>query len=337
MLYRNRRSTITPPIVAIVIAVTALASLVWGAPAAADPSAPKLRFVEHLGANLWSATAYSESMKSEIPLQVIRPAGTNSDAPTLYLLNGAGGGEDGANWIDQTDAAAFFAAKNINVVIPTKGIGSYYTNWIATDPKIGRPQWQTFLTRELPEIVDASLNTNGRNAIAGLSMSATSVLSLAESAPQVYRSVASYSGCARTSNAEGQAAVRSIVHIASGADASNMWGPPSSPHWRANDPYVNAAKLRGLSIYISAGSGLPGAYDTPDQQAPGAPPIANQIVVGGALEAAARRCTQDMVARLRQLNIPAVVNLPTTGTHSWRYWQDALHHSWPTIAAGLRS
>lgn len=284
---------------------------------------------------LWQMIVRSPAMGIDIPFQVIRPAGAPMGAPTLYLLNGAGGGEDGANWLAQTDAQQFFAGKFVNVVIPARGLGSYYTDWIAADPQVGQPMWATFLTDELPDVVDDALGTNGRNAIAGLSMSATSVLDLATIAPSLYRSVASYSGCARTSTPEGEAAVRGIVYTAAGGNADNMWGPTGSRQWRAHDPYVNAEKLRGTHLYLSSGSGAPGRYDTPSAQAPGAPPIANQILVGGALEAATRACTEAMANRLRQLSIPAQVHLPSTGTHSWGYWQDELHRSWPTLAAGL--
>lgn len=305
-------------------------------PAHAAPGA-EVRSLTHLRDNLWRVVVRSSSMGEDIPFYVLRPRENPAGAPTLYLLNGAGGGEDGANWLAQTDADEFFDGKKVNVVIPEKGRGSYYTDWLRHDGKIGKPQWETFLTKELPGPLDAALASNGRNAIAGLSMSGTSVFNLAIAAPGLYRSVASYSGCALTSTPEGQAAVRGIVYMAAQADAGNMWGPVTSRGWVRNDPYVNAAKLRGTEIYLSSGSGLPGKYDTPQGQAPDAPPLYDQILVGGALEAATRYCTTRMATRLKSLGIAAEVHLPPTGTHSWRYWRDELKRSWPTIAAGLHS
>nr|WP_245555556.1 alpha/beta hydrolase family protein [Gordonia soli] len=308
-----------------------------GAVARPGDAGSYLKSMKRTSGDLWTMTVHSAAMGQDIPLQVLRPSANRAGAPTLYLLNGAGGGEDKANWLRQTDALRFFGDKFVNVVIPQKGIGSYYTDWISRDPAIGRPMWQTFLTRELPPILDRALNTNGRRAIAGLSMSATSVLQLAISSPGLYRSVASYSGCARTSTPEGQAAVRGIVFSASQANADNMWGPVASPVWTHRDPYLNAEKLRGTTLYLSSGSGLAGRYDTVDSQAPGAPPLIDQVTVGGAIEAATRSCTVNLAEKLRALRIPATVHLPTTGTHSWGYWQDELHRSWPTVARGLRS
>ncbi|GAA3184792.1 hypothetical protein GCM10020255_080840 [Rhodococcus baikonurensis] len=74
------------------------------------------------------------------------PADTSAPRPTLYLLNGAGGGEDSATWEGRTDVLDFFADKNVNVVTPLEGAFSYYTDWQKDDPVLGRNKWQTFLT-----------------------------------------------------------------------------------------------------------------------------------------------------------------------------------------------
>ncbi|MBY6538120.1 esterase family protein [Rhodococcus sp. BP-349] len=319
--------------------VTALLSLVASgqSPARADDATaePHVTSFERVERNRWSLTVFSPAMGRDIPLDVLRPSSGGS-APTLYLLNGAGGGEDGATWGAQTDVESYFADENVNVVVPARGLGSYYTDWVSTDPLVGKPMWRTFLTRELPPVVDELLETTGRNAVAGISMSATSVLDLVVSAPDVYDGVASFSGCARTSTIEGQAAVRGVVALATGADATNMWGPWDSPEWIARDPYVRAEMLRGKEIYLSSGSGLPGPFDTPDApRPPGSPPLEQQLVVGGAIEAAARGCTEAMAGRLSTLGIPATIHLPPYGTHSWLYWQDELHRAWPLLRDAL--
>ncbi|GAA3184796.1 hypothetical protein GCM10020255_080850 [Rhodococcus baikonurensis] len=94
-------------------------------------------------------------------------------------------------------------------------------------------------------MIDAQFGTDGVNSIAAISMTATSVLNLAISAPGLYRSVGAYSGCAETSTQPGQDYVRLVVGARGGADPTNMWGPFDGPGWRENDPVVNAEKLRG--------------------------------------------------------------------------------------------
>ncbi|MCP9619017.1 esterase family protein [Nocardia otitidiscaviarum] len=279
---------------------------------------------------------YSAAMDKNIEVDVQRPADTSAAAPTLYLLNGAGGGEDSATWNKQTDVLGFLAAKDVNVVQPIGGGFSYYTDWRAPDPALGVNKWKTFLTEELPPLVDRALHTTGRNAIAGLSMAGTSVLQLPIAAPGLYGSVASYSGCAQISDPIGYNFVNTVV-AAGGGDAKNMYGPQGDPMWTANDPYVRADQLRGVNLFISSGTGMPGRYDTLDGQyaLPGPGGLANQVVVGGGLEAATDYCTRNLQTRLNDLGIPATYDFTPTGTHSWGYWQDALEKSWPVLAAGL--
>ncbi|WP_280432228.1 alpha/beta hydrolase [Nocardia brasiliensis] len=278
-------------------------------------------------------SVHSALMGKPVALKVLRAPDDSKPAPTLYLLNGADGGID-RNWADATDVAEFFADKQVNIVIPFGGEGSYFTDWRADDPALGKQRWATFLTRELPPIVDAMLNTTGANAIAGISMAGTAVFQLALSAPGVYRAIGSYSGCVRTSDARGQAVVNAVVASQQG-NPVNMWGPPSDPAWAANDPYLHAEKLRGTAIYVASGNGSPGPYDTVDGVRGDLLQLTYQLIFGAPLEAIAAVCTRQLRDRLRELRIPATVDLRATGTHSWGYWQQDLHNSWPTFSAAL--
>ncbi|WP_109527586.1 alpha/beta hydrolase [Nocardia aurea] len=279
---------------------------------------------------------YSAAMDRDIQVDVQRPADTSAPRPTLYLLNGAGGGEDSATWKARSDVMDFLADKDVNVVTPVGGAWSYYTDWIADDPVLGRNKWQTFLTRELPPLIDAGLGTNSVNAIAGISMAGTSVLQLPIAAPGLYRSAAAYSGCAQISDPVGYNFANTVV-AAGGGNSANMYGPAGDPGWAANDPYVHAEGLRGVNLYLSDGSGVPGKYDTLDgpNALPGVGGLVNQVAVGGALEAATDYCSRNMRAELDRLGIPATYHFASTGTHSWGYWQDELKRSWPVLAHGL--
>jgi diacylglycerol O-acyltransferase / trehalose O-mycolyltransferase len=277
---------------------------------------------------------YSPSMNRSIPVWVLRAA--DAGRPVVYLLNGVDGGESGGSWTGRSDVAGFFASKNVNVVVPLAGRSSYYTDWIADDPILGRNKWSTFLTRELPPFVNSRFATSGRNAIAGLSMSATSALDLAIESPGLYQAVGSFSGCARTADPLAQALVFGQV-ATFGGNAANMWGPPGAPAWADHDPLLNADRLRGKALYIAAGTGMPGPHDT--LNAPGIDwnlaALADRATVGGVMEAAVNQCTGPLLDRLRALGIPVSVNLQPTGTHSWPYWQDDLHNFWPILAGAV--
>nr|WP_230598137.1 alpha/beta hydrolase family protein [Rhodococcus fascians] len=305
--------------------------------AAPDASTSYVVRTEETDAVAMTAFVHSAAMDRTIPLKILRSPDRAKPSPTVYLLNGAGGGVDGMDWYTQTDVVSFFADKNVNVVTPVGGAYSYYTDWQHDDRVLGRNKWETFLIRELPPLVDQLLKTNGRNVIAGISMAATSVLNLAAHNPGLFRAVGSYSGCASTTDPLGRAYVKTVVSMALGADVKNMWGADDDPDWVHNDAVVNADKLRGTALYISNGSGLAGASDTFDGTNPNGPGfvLLNQMVVGGAIEVATGDCTRRLKSALEKLDIPAHFELRERGTHSWGYWQDDLHNSWPMFEQAL--
>lgn len=351
MLWTRRRLAVAASAVLVLFGVSAGAGGVASAAAAgADPiissgsllAAPRAADGSRIagftiqGDRSLKMQVYSAAMDKTIDLDVQRPADTSAPRPTLYLLNGAGGGEDTATWQRQTDALDFLSDKDVNVVTPIGGKWSYYTDWQSPDPVLGVNKWKTFLTAELPPLINAALGTNSVNAIAGLSMSGTSVLQLPIAKPGLYQSVAAYSGCAQISDPVGYNFVNTVI-AAGGGDSANMYGPQGDPMWAANDPYVHAEQLRGLNLFISDGNGLPGQYDTLDgpYTLPGVGGLANQVTVGGALEAATNYCSRNLQNRLTELGIPATYDFQPSGTHSWGYWQDALKKSWPVLAQGL--
>ena len=289
--------------------------------------------------------ASSTAMGRDIPLAVIR-AGDN--APTLYLLNGAGGAEQNMDWIARyPELIDFYHSRGVNVVIPQEGAFSYYINWANPDVNPGngylegKQLWEDFLLRELPEGIEGHLKANGKRAIAGFSMSATSSLLLAEKAPGFFDGVGSFSGCAETSTPLGYYSADLTVNRA-GTNAQNMFGPMGSPHNRANDALVNAEGLRDTALYISNATGLAGGYDMPGHYiAEGVEPAAASagaatlIVEGGVIEGATNICTHNLKAKLDNLGIAADWNLRPTGTHSWNYWIEDVETSWRTLGPAL--
>lgn len=287
-------------------------------------------------------TVYSEAMGRTVPIEVLPAVDNSKPAPVLYLLNGVDGGtdtgvwSDGSNWLTKTDVERFFADKQVTVVMPVGGGGTFFADWQADDPVIGRQRWTTFLTGELPSIIDSAFRGTGANAIAGLSMASSAVFRLAIAAPGLYRAIGSYSGCVRTSDLLGQAMVNAVVTARRG-NPRNMWGPPTDPAWAANDPYLHADQLRGTTVYVSTGTGQPGPLDTLDGPGINANPVKllDQLFIGGVLDAITAGCTEQLRDRLRELDIPATFDFRTTGTHSWGYWQEDLHNSWPVLGAAL--
>lgn len=316
-----------------------IASMLVGATSAqASPAKPSAIVKVHQDdPQQVTLTVYSASMRKSFPVIVLLPHDTTTPSPVLYLLNGAGGGDGVGTWGVQTDYKSYFADQKAYVVTPVGGAYSYYTDWQRDDPVLGRNKWQTFLTEELPPLIDRQFHTTGANGLAAISMSGTSVFNLAIAKPGLFRTIGAFSGCARTSDPLGQQYIQLVVGNRGGADVTNMWGPLNGPGWRANDPYLNAARLRGTNIYMTSSSGLPGRHERLDDPyiKGDTLKLADQVITGGVIEAAVDQCTRQMAERLHTLGIPAKVTLHPRGTHSWMYWQDDLHNTWPAMARDL--
>ncbi|CAM4115785.1 alpha/beta hydrolase family protein [Nocardia ninae] len=329
------RHTATLRTTVVALAAMLSASLL-GATASAEPQKPSAVTSITKEGRTWHLKVYSAAMNTEIPVDVQRPADEGKSAPNLYMLNGLDGGIGTASWQAQTDALQWLADKQVNVISPIGGRGSYYTDWQKPDPALGVNKWKTFFTEELPPLLDQTLQSTGRNALAGLSTSGTSVLQLAEAKPGLWKSVAAYSGCAQIADPAGQQFVKLATETWAGGNTENMYGPSNDPQWAANDPVINAEKLRGTLLYVSSGSGIPMLDDVKYYlgSAPGPTGVAN-LGLGVIIEAAVNGCTANLKNKLDSLNIPATYQFNPVGTHYWPYWEEALHKSWPLLAQGM--
>ena len=284
-----------------------------------------------LRTDLW---VYSPSNHKKMKVNVLTPANSTGPRSVVYMLDGADAGADVSDWITKGRAGRFFANKNVTVVLPAGGKGTFYTNWRSRDPNLGKPQWETFLTEELPPLIDKEFNGTGRNAIVGLSMGGQAALAIAARFPKLYTGVASLSGCPEVYEPANQAYVHTTVANA-GGNAINMWGPPRSPAWKAHDPGTRLDKLRGKNIYLSSGSGLAGPLDLMRKVDPEEGTRQSVTASASALELGAWRCSINFALELRKARIPFTDGLRLVGTHYWGYWEQDLPRMWPTIAQGL--
>ncbi|MEV6059712.1 alpha/beta hydrolase [Nocardia asteroides] len=316
-------------------AALSVAVIAGGGAASAEPEKPSAVSSIVKDGRTWHLKVYSAAMKKDITVDVQRPADESKPAPNLYLLNGLDAGEGTASWAAQTNALGFLADKQVNVIQPIGGRGSYYADWQKEDARLGLNKWNTFFTQELPPLLDSTLNSTGLNSLAGLSTSGTSVLQLAEAKPGLFKSVAAYSGCAQIADPMGRQFVKFSVETWAGGDTENMYGPDNDPAWVANDPVLNAEKLRGTNLYISSGSGLPVMEDVRYYTEGNGPMGVVNLGLGVAIEAATNACTQNLKTKLDSLGIPATYMFNPVGTHYWPYWEQALHESWPMLAQGM--
>lgn len=320
-------------------AATAVASPVHAAPVQAAP----LRAQADAGATVsavdWitdrRVAVWVNSPSMGVPIQVqlllARDWNKNPQAtfPSVWMLDGMRATDTENGWTAETDAESWFADKNVNVVLPVGGQSSFYSDW--AEQNNGRNyKWETFLTKELPPILERDWRSNQTRAVAGLSMGGTAAMTLSARNPGFFRFAGSFSGILSTTTLGMPQAIGYAMQDAGGFDAGAMWGVPSSELWAQHDPYVLAEKLKGMSLYVSSGSGTAGPYD----QQSDIPGISTNYA-GMGLEILSRLTSQTFATKLNKLGIPASINYRPSGTHSWQYWQFELRQAWPQIATAL--
>ncbi|WP_083905075.1 alpha/beta hydrolase-fold protein [Nocardia transvalensis] len=299
--------------------------------AAAGPHVQKAVWLTDRRVALW---VDSPSMGSPVQVQLLlaRDWNIRPDArfPLLYMLDGLRATDDESGWTKDASAVDFFADKNVTVVLPIGGQSSFYSDWAQTNNGKNY-QWETFLTKELPPLLEGQWRATNARGVEGLSMGGTAAMFLAGRNPGWVKYAASYSGFLTTTTLGMPQAIMFAMRDAGGFDANAMWGPPGDPEWAAHDPYALADKLKGVSLYVSAGSGTTGAYDKPS---PDIPEISTNYA-GMGLEVLSRLTSQNFVGKLNQLAVPVQVNYRASGTHSWPYWDFEMRQSWPQAAAAL--
>lgn len=342
-----------------------------------DPAKTQWRTIvadyQNAGYEVEEVSTFSPSMNRAIPVVLIRPLdkAKRDNAPTVYLLNGADGGEGRANWMVQTDIIEFWGGNEgkrleqkksrnnpngpltspgigANIVIPMAGAFSYYSDWTGQNPGLqgtnreGQPSgqkqnWETYITQELPEGLEPAIGANGTRAVAGMSMTGTTSLLYAQHHPGKYSAIGSFSGCAETTSPMGTAFAEVTLNRG-GANMGQMWGGNNTDTARYNDALLNADKLKGQpNIYVSNGTGIAGRHDMLDSPRINGNVLASaQIMVeGGVIEAGTNACTHNLANRTNQLDIPVKYNFRPQGTHQWGYWQDDTRDFWPTLVKGL--
>lgn len=287
---------------------------------------PKIVNKRHVNGNFWKVDVWSPANRAVITNNVLLPGG-NQPRGSFYLLPGIQGGEQGMNWMSHTDIGPWFAGKNVNVVMPIGGAYSLYTDWNTADPILGVNKWNTYMTHELPPLIDAEFHGTGRDAIAGLSSTGAAALDIAGHAPQRFRAAASYSGCPVRSGALGWP-VSSVMMAAGGGSSVNAWGLPGSPAWADHDPNAQPHRLRDVKVFVASASGAPGPIDGNYGPA--------QHLGPSATERVANECTNIYTRSARAAGVDVNRYYTNTGSHSFPLFSHQLKVSWaqtiqPTI------
>jgi S-formylglutathione hydrolase FrmB len=254
----------------------------------------------------------SPSLLAPVGVRLLLPADFDADPerrwPVLYLLHGAGGGEDSyLSWVYNTDVQTLVEPTNLLVVMPQADAFGWYTDWW-NGGEGGPPMWETFHLTELRAILERDWRAGDQRAVAGLSMGGYGAMVYAARNPGLFKAAASFSGPLDILGEKDQLA----------GDLGH-WGDPVEQEsvWRAHNPIDLAESLRGTTLYISYGEGGQGPLDETDPGDDG--------------EAFRAIGNQAFVARLEELGIPATVDAYGAGSHNWPYFQRALHNVLPLL------
>lgn len=294
-------------------------------------SVDRVEWITDRWANVFinSAAMPGEPIKVQILLARDWYSNPSKTYPSVWALDGLRARDDESGWTLETNIAAYYADKNVNVVMPVGGESSFYSDWQQPD-KGKHYKWETFLTQELPAVLREGWRSTDKRAVVGLSMGGTAAMNLAERHPSMFDFVGSFSGYLDTTSYGMPQGIGAATLDAGGYDAQKMWGPYGSQGWIDHDPKLGVENLKDMSVYVSSGNGNAGPFDRPGPL-PGMP----DNYAGMGLEVMSRMTTETFLRYAKQKNVDVTAAFRPSGTHSWPYWQFEMTQAWPHIADAL--
>lgn len=270
----------------------------------------------YLGGSEWEIDVYSPSNDLVIKNTVVMAEG-EEPRPNIVLLPGLGGGEN-EHWSTNADLPGYFGDEHVNVVSVHGGAGTMFTDWVSEHPEDGRVAWATYLGQELPQVLESELYGNGKNAIAGISMSGGPALDIAGRYPENYVATASLSGFPATSGAFGWGMLAYVTR-AHGGTPLDVWGNVFNPAWQDHDPAETTARLRDKAVFVGHATGQPSEIDQMNDNDPAEVTISEMI---------SAESSKYYVRKARADGVDVdYVALPA-GRHTFGVFEALLHDAW---------
>ena len=260
-------------------------------------------------------TVPSAAMGRDIPV-----AFQGGGAHAVYLLDAFNAGDTVSNWVTAGNAMNALAGKGVSVVIPAGGAYSLYTDW----EQDGGRQWETFLTRELPDWLGANKGlAPGGHAIVGASQGGTAAVTLAEFHPDRFKYAGSLSGFLYPSSTTVNGAITAGMQQFGGVNTQAMWGAAQLGRWKWHDPLVHIGLLlqNNTRLWIYS----PGTATCSDAAA----------MIGYCAQA--QGTNHDFYQQYRAgFGHNAHFDLPASGNHDWSSWGPQLAAMSGDLAASVK-
>ncbi|WP_026918498.1 alpha/beta hydrolase [Gordonia shandongensis] len=306
---------------AVLIAVLTAMGLVGTAVGAgtAEAAAYKDYWIDACGMPTNGAFGNKSMAPGKVKVQTWKRAGNRR---TVILLDGMRARYDRSGWDIETNARRL-ADQGVNVVMPVGGPASWYTDWDAPSNFNGqkkRYKWGCVIDKRVVPMLKRNgfKSKGGKYAIMGLSMGGGAALTHAAQRRDLYYAAGSLSGYLFLSAPGMRTALRlSMLDVSPQPwNIDAMWGPPWSPRWTQNDPFMLINRMRGLKVYVGAGNGLFGRYNYPQN-------VVDDLFKGTPLELLAFTQAKAFEAAAFVQGQPLMTHY-ANGTHAWGYWQDML-------------
>lgn len=283
-------------------------------------------------------TVSTAALIKPVRIRVVMPTGYDPSSstryPVLYLYHGTAGRP--SDWITSGDALATTAGKDLILVLPEAGYdgdgGGFFNNeW--NRGQGGGSQWETFQYEQVIGWIDHNFPTladRDHRAIAGLSQGGYGAMHGAVLHPDMFASVASFSGAPdifrNTAVRVGASLV--IEGITVGLNKKppfTILGSPitNAAHWQGHDPATLAENLRGMQIGLWTAAGIPGKHDSVTNLWGG--------LSGNAIETLTHVSTLSMASYLQSLGIARHFDNYLFGTHTFPYWAQDLREYVPML------
>ncbi|HEY3465059.1 MAG TPA: alpha/beta hydrolase family protein [Amycolatopsis sp.] len=310
---------------AVALVVLLIAATLGGVSTASADDGARVTAENRVDERTLDLTISSPALGTTAPVRVLLPRSYAQEPsrtwPVLYLLHGCCEDKDYQSWDYFTDVKAFTADQDVMVVMPSDGRAGMYSQWwnfgLST-----KPDWETFHTVELPQLLERGYRAGTTRAVAGLSIGGYGALAYAFRHPGMFRAAASFSGVPNTLQFGVPEVIQGIL-LREGLSFYALWGNQYSTPWlwSARNPYDHVEMLRGVALYVSCGNGKTGPLDPPGKS--------------DLIEPAALVSSQSFTNLLAARGIPVTVDYYGDGTHSWEYWGRELHRAWPLLSASL--
>lgn len=293
-------------------------------PSFTDGAGLQVRGVTRYDARDYNVSVSSPYLGRPVNIRILLPVGYDPSSrtrdPVLYLFHGTSG--YASDWINAGGAEQTTAPYKLITVMPDCGFdgdgGFWFTNWVDQSTSHGPSQFESYLIKSLIPWADQNLDTiadrDGR-AVAGLSQGGYGSAEMAARYPDLFTSMATFSGAPEIErDPEVFAGALGVIEaIEVGDDRVPPFSELGNPatdliNWQGHDPATLLTNLRGMSIDMWTGEGIDGPYDTtPSLPASG-------------IEVAVYESTEHFHEHLVAEGIRSYYDDYVYGTHSFPYW-----------------